>query len=450
MGKDEKKKILVVEDEELMRNIIRELLESEGFEVLTADSAENAFEIFSGNEISATITDIRMSGITGIELLGKIKAIDQNALVIIITAFSSVDTAIAALRKGAYDYVTKPFVNEDLIQTVKNAIQTAELFAENRSLKRELNKQFSFDEIVGKSEALQSVFRIVEKVASTDACVLILGESGTGKELIARALHHHSNRADEPFVGINCGALPSELLESELFGHVKGAFTGANTDNEGLFRAAGKGSLFLDEIAEMPQSLQVKLLRTLQEQEIRPVGSTKTYKLNARIIAATNKNLEEEVESGNFREDLFYRLNVIEVAVPPLRDRREDIPLLIRFFLNKSSNGEQTVSDEVMNGLVNYRWPGNVRELQNAIERASILSGEEIEYENLPDRIKRDSNPNASTNDPEGFRPTLDEVEKTYIVETLEEMGNDKTKTAGILGIDLSTLYRKLKKYEDE
>lgn len=450
MGVDEKKKVLVVEDEELMRNIIRELLESEGFEVFTADSAENAFDIFAANEISVTITDIRMSGITGIELLGKIKAIDQNALVIIITAFSSVDTAIAALRKGAYDYVTKPFVNEDLIQTVKNAIRTAELFAENRSLKRELKKQFSFDEIVGKSEALQEVFRIVEKVAATNACVLVLGESGTGKELIARALHHHSDRTDEPFVGINCGALPSELLESELFGHVKGSFTGANVDNEGLFRAAGKGSLFLDEIAEMPQSLQVKLLRTLQEQEIRPVGSTKTYKLNARIIAATNKNLEQEVEEGRFREDLFYRLNVIELSIPPLRKRREDIPLLIRFFLNKSSNGEQDIDDKVMNALVNYRWPGNVRELQNAIERASILSGDEIEFETLPDRIRRGTDPNVETFDAEGFRPTLEEVEKKYIVDTLKEMDNDKTKTAGILGIDLSTLYRKLKKYDED
>ena len=449
MASDEKKRILVVEDEELMRNIIRELLEAEGFEVFTADSAENAYEVYAANEITVTITDIRMSGITGIELLGKIKAIDQHALVIIITAFSSVDTAIAALRKGAYDYVTKPFVNEDLIQTVKNAIRTAELFAENRSLKRELEKQFSFDEIIGKSDALQHVFRIVEKVAATDACVLILGESGTGKELIARALHHQSSRADEPFVGINCGALPSELLESELFGHVKGAFTGANTDNEGLFRAAGKGTLFLDEIAEMPQPLQVKLLRTLQEQEIRPVGSTKSFKLRARVVAATNKNLENEVEEGRFREDLFYRLNVIEINIPPLRERREDIPLLVRYFLNRSSDGEQKIDENLMNALVNYRWPGNVRELQNAIERASILSGEEIEFENLPDRIRRSTDPNIETNDTEGFRPTLNEVERKYILGTLEEMKNDKTKTANILGIDLSTLYRKLKKYED-
>lgn len=453
MPSDANNTVLVVEDEELMRKILRELLESEGYHVLTADSAENALDIFSGADVEVTITDIKMAGMDGLELLDNLKTIDENALVIIITAYSSVDSAVAALRKGAYDYVTKPFVNEDLLQTVKNAIRTKELFNENRALRRELNKQFSFAEIVGKSEALQSVFRIVEKVASTRASLLIQGESGTGKELIARAVHHHSPRSAAPFLGVNCGALPTELLESELFGHVKGSFTGANSNRTGLFRSAEDGTLFLDEIGEMPLALQVKLLRALQEQEVRPVGDSKSYPFEARIIAATNKNLEKEVEAENFREDLFYRLNVIEINIPPLRQRREDIPLLVRHFLAKAAADQEMAVKEITEGamqaLANYRWPGNVRELQNAVERAFILSEQEIELEHLTSRIRSESVTGFGTNDPEGFRPTLDEVERRYIVEILSAVSNDKSSAAKILGIDLSTLYRKLKKYNE-
>ncbi len=264
--------ILVVEDEELMRSILRQLLGVEGCQVFTADSAENALEIFSTNEIAVTLTDIKMSGMDGIELLDQIKTIDDEAIVIIMTAYSSVDSAIAALRKGAYDYVTKPFVNEDLLQTIKNAIRTKELFSENRLLRRELGRRYSFSEITGKSEALQSVFLLVEKVADTNASILIQGESGTGKELIARSIHFNSQRANKSFLAVNCGALPESLLESELFGHTKGAFTGAAADKKGLFRSADGGTLLLDEIGEMPLALQVKLLRALQEQEVTPVG----------------------------------------------------------------------------------------------------------------------------------------------------------------------------------
>ena len=453
MPTTQKQTVLVVEDEELMRTILRQLLEDEGYEVLTADSAENALEIFPSNDISATLTDIKMSGMDGLGLLDRIKAIDKNALVIIMTAYSTVDSAISALRKGAYDYVTKPFVNEDLIKTVKNAIQTKELFSENRYLKRELDKRYSFSEIVGNSEALQGVFRIVEKVADTNVNVLIQGESGTGKELIARALHQNSARAGKPFLAVNCGAIPESLLESELFGHKKGAFTDAIDDKKGLFRSSDGGTFFLDEVGEMPLALQVKLLRALQEREVTPIGATTPIKFDTRIIAATNKDLEQEISEARFREDLFYRLNVVEINLPSLRDRREDIPLLTKHFVAKAASEQNTpeksVSAVAMSEMINYYWHGNVRELQNAVERAFILSGDEIEAKDLPTRIQSEAGNSSDIRDPEGLRPTLDEIERRYVIETLNSVNKDKTSAAKVLGIDLSTLYRKLKKYNN-
>lgn len=446
------KNVLVVEDEELMRSILRKLLEDESYKVFTADSAERALEIFTSEEIDLTLTDIRMAEMDGLELLDQLKSIENEALVIIMTAYSSVDSAIAALRKGAYDYVTKPFVNEDLLQTVRNALRQRELFRENRNLRRELDRHYSFSEIIGTSAALQEVFRLVEKVAATNASILIQGESGTGKELIARAIHHHSLRASKPFVAINCGALPENLLESELFGYTKGAFTDAKTDKKGLFRSAEGGTIFLDEISEMPTSLQVKLLRALQEHEVTPVGSSVPIKFDARIVAATNRNLEEEVANGSFREDLFYRLNVIEIYLPPLRERREDIPLLVKHFVTKyareHNSREKSLTKTAQNALVNYHWQGNVRELQNAIERAFILSVDEIDLEDLPPKIQN-TQQGFEPRDPEGLRPTLEEVERRYVMEIMNSTNQDKTLTAEILGIDLSTLYRKLKRYEE-
>jgi DNA-binding NtrC family response regulator len=446
--------ILIVEDEELMRAILRELLEAEGYRVLTADSAETALEIFSTEDVALTLTDIKMRGMDGLELLDRIKTIDDDALVIIMTAYSSVDSAIAALRKGAYDYVTKPFVNEDLLQTVKNAVRQRQLFRENRVLRRELDRQYSFAEIIGTSESLQTVFRLIEKVSATNVSILISGESGTGKELVARAIHHHSARASQPFIAVNCGALPETLLESELFGHTKGAFTDAKADKKGLFRSAEGGTLFLDEIGEIPLALQVKLLRALQEHEVTPVGASVPVKFDARIIAATNRNLETEVAEGRFRDDLFYRLNVIEIYLPPLRERREDIPLLAKHFAQKIARQhnapEKTISREAMAALAAYNWQGNIRELQNAVERAFILSSEDtIETENLPPKIVAASGSSFETRDSEGFRPTLEEVERRYIMEILKSVDDDKTEAANILGIDLSTLYRKLKRYEE-
>lgn len=448
-----KPNVLVVEDEELMRSILRQLLEDEGFSVLSADSAENALQIFAAEDVAVTLTDIKMAGMDGLELLDRIKTVDEDALVIVMTAYSSVDSAISALRKGVYDYVTKPFVNEDLLKTVKNAIRTKELFNENRALRRELNQQYSFNEIIGKSTGLQDIFRIVEKIADTNASVLIQGESGTGKELIAKSIHFNSRRAAKSFLAVNCGALPENLLESELFGHTKGSFTGAVSDKKGLFRAADGGTLFLDEIGEMPASLQIKLLRALQEHEVLPVGASSPIKFDARIIAATNKNLETEVAENRFREDLFYRLNVIEISLPALRERREDIPLLIKHFVARTAKEqnapEKSFAPEAMQALINYTWQGNIRELQNAVERAFLLSDEEILSENLPPKIKNDSLNQFEMRDKEGLRPTLEEMERRYILEIMKSVNDDKTDAADILGIDLSTLYRKLKKYEE-
>lgn len=451
MADTAKQKVLVVEDEELMRSILRQLLDDAGYTVVTADRVDSAIEAFAANDIVVTLTDIKMPGRDGLDLLDEIKSIDSEAVVIIMTAYSSVDSAVAALRKGAYDYVTKPFVNEDLLHTVKNAVTQRRLFSENRVLRRELRKKYSFTEIVGKSEALQKLLDLVNKVADTTANVLIQGESGTGKELVARSLHFNSSRADGPFLAINCGALPESLLESELFGHKKGSFTGAVADKKGLFRSASGGSVFLDEVGEMPPPLQVKLLRALQEHEVTPVGSSNAEEFDARIISATNKVLADEVEHHRFREDLYYRLNVIELTVPPLRERREDIPLLVKHFLARAIRGNDvsaaTVSDEAMAALTNYNWPGNVRELANAIERAAILSSGEIKCEDLPPKMQQKISAEKGRRD--GVNLTLEEVERRYVLDVLARSEDDKTMAARVLGIDLSTLYRKLKRYED-
>jgi DNA-binding NtrC family response regulator len=440
-------RILIVEDEELMRRILRSLLEAEGYVVFSADSAETAVEIFSSDDITLTLTDIKMSGRDGLALLDQIKTLDAEAVVIVMTAYSSVDTAVAALRKGAYDYITKPFVNEDLLQTVRNAVENRRLFNENRLLRRELRRQYDFAEIVGKSDALLPVFDLVRKVAATSATVLIQGETGTGKELIARAIHFNSDRNERPFVAVNCGALPEGVLESELFGHVQGAFTGAVADKKGLFRSAAGGTILLDEIGEMPLSLQVRLLRALQEHEVMPVGSSSAIKFDARVIASTNKKLGDEVAAGRFREDLYYRLNVVEIEVPPLRARRDDIPLLVNHFVARfarSQNAvEKPVTADALVALERYGWPGNIRELEHVLERAFILSGDETGIDSLPASITGPSQTN-------GHRPTLDDVEKKYILDTLDETRNDKAEAARLLGIDLSTLYRKLKRYEPE
>jgi DNA-binding NtrC family response regulator len=440
--------ILIAEDEDLMRGILSRLLTGAGFRVIEAASGEQALELFAAESPALTITDITLGRMDGIELLTRIKQLDEEALVMMITAYSSVETAIAALRQGAYDYITKPFINEDILQSVRNALRQRELFRENRYLRRELKQRYNFDNIIGRSDALAEIFKLIEKIAGASGSVLVQGESGTGKELIARAIHYNSPRADGPFVAINCGALPENLLESELFGYVKGAFTGAAANKAGLLRAAHGGTLFLDEVSEMPPATQVKLLRALQEREFIPLGATKTESFDARVVAAANRNLEEESAAGRFREDLFYRLSVFSLTLPPLRQRREDIPLLVRFFIEKHSRAMQVapkhVSEDAMQALINHDWRGNVRELQNAIERAVTLSDERIELGHLPPKI-RDTP--VAIRDLAGQTMTLDELERRYILETLDRTGDDKSRAADLLGIDLSTLYRKLKRY---
>jgi len=443
------KKVLVVEDEELLRTILRRLLEGEDYRVLTADSAESALRVFAENDVDLTLSDIKMAGMDGIELLSSIRSIDPAAPVIMMTAFSSVDTAVAALRHGAYDYITKPFINEDLLQRVKNAVEHHTLARENRALRTELGRKYTFDNVIGRETGLRRVFDVVEKVADTATTVVITGESGTGKELVARALHFSSSRSALPFLAINCGALPEALLESELFGHTKGAFTGAVADKKGYFRSVNGGTLFLDEIGEMPAALQVKLLRALQEREVTPVGSSASEPFDARIVAATNRDLEAEVIAGNFREDLYYRLNVVEIALPPLRERKDDIPLLAKHFVARAARGldrpAKSIDPGALDALVAYSWPGNVRELENVIERAFVLSGEVILAEDLSPKIR------AGEGEPKGSQKqdSLEERERAYVHEVMDSVGNDKVAAAKILGIDLSTLYRKLKRYEE-
>jgi len=440
--------ILIVEDEDLMRGILADIMSEAGFRVIEATSGEQALEIFAGESPALTISDIELGAMDGIELLDRIKQLDNDALVIMITAYSSVETAIAALRKGAYDYITKPFINEDILQTVRNALRQRDLFSENRYLRRELKQRYNFESIIGRSDALMSIFKMIEKISAINSSVLIQGESGTGKELIAKAIHYNSPRADGAFVAINCAALPENLLESELFGYVKGAFTGAHATKLGLFKTADGGTLFLDEVSEMPPSLQVKLLRALQEREFIPLGSSKPVTFDARIIAATNRNLEEEIAENRFREDLYYRLSVFSLTLPPLRERREDIPLLVRYFIEKYTRElnipPKPVSEEALQALINYEWRGNVRELQNAIERAVTLSDETLEVSHLPSKVIE---ARSAIRDLTGQTLTLDEVERKHILETLRKVGDDKARAAEILGIDLSTLYRKLKKY---
>jgi len=370
--------------------------------------------------------------------------------VVIMTAYGSLESAVEAMRKGAFDYVMKPFQIEEIKLVIKRAIEERKLREENLELKRRV-KQYELKEIVGKNEKFQRVLELAKKVAPTDSTVLIRGESGTGKELIAKAIHNMSPRANNPFIAINMAALPEELLESELFGYTKGAFTGATKNKEGLFKAAEGGTILLDEISEASPRIQVKILRALQEKEITPVGSTKTIKVDVRIIASTNADLEKMVAEGRFREDLYYRLNVVYIQLPPLRERKDDIPLLTSHFLKKYTSlynlPPKKISDETMKILLEYSWPGNVRELENAIERAVILSeGEVIKPADLPEKIRNRFSVKVSDQvNLSGL--TLEELERRYILQVLDETGWNKNRAAQILGIDPSTLYRKLQRY---
>lgn len=444
-------KILIVDDEKSMCQYLSIMLKKEGYVVKTASNGSKAVKEVSDSNYDAVITDIRMEGMDGIEVLTAVKEIDPSLPVIIMTAYASQKTAIEALNNGAFHYLVKRAAKNDQIKMViRNALDVHRVKSENKLLKRQLKNKDDFKEIIGKSEEIRKVFTLVDKVADTDSTILVCGESGTGKELIARAIHYRSMRASSPFVSINCGALPENLLESELFGHVKGSFTGAIRDKDGLFKVASGGTFFLDEVGETSPAIQVKLLRVLQEREIIPVGGTSPIKVNARLIAATNADLERAVQEDNFRADLYYRLNVIPIVIPPLRQRRDDIPLLVEHFLEKISlktGAKKNITKEAMNLLVDYEFPGNVRELENIIERAVILQeGEQIDVEDLPEKVRSRTCSRRSLS-LDKAQMTLEELEKEYLISVLEETNWQKKKASSILGINASTLYRKIQRY---
>jgi DNA-binding NtrC family response regulator len=441
--------ILIVEDEDLMRELLSKILEGENYRIYQAPSAEDALRVLQDQPIDLVLTDLRLKGMNGLQLLTEARAHDPEIVVVVMTAYASVETAVEAMRKGAYDYITKPFINDEIRVMLRRALNQRHLSRENRHLKRELRERYRFENIVGTSEAMEKVYRLIEKVSVISTNVLIFGETGTGKELVARAIHYNSERAERPFVAVNCGALTESLLESELFGHVKGAFTGAIANREGFFRKADKGTLFLDEISEVSHALQVKLLRAVQEREVIPVGGREPVKFDLRLIAATNKNLEDEVRKGLFREDLFYRINVITVPLPPLRERKEDIPLLVHHFLQKYAQrlGKPSIriSREAMQILANYDWPGNVRELENMVERTvALCEGDIIETTDLPEKLMR---VRIAIREIDQDEVTLDALEEEHIKKVLLKVNGDKVKAAQILGINLSTLYRKLARY---
>lgn len=445
-------RILVVDDEDIIRESLSYILRKEKYEVEEAANGKIAFELLKESSYDLVITDLEMPEMKGIELLDEIRKINLQTNTIVITAYGSMETAIAALRSGASDYILKPVEFDELIIKVKKLFEVRDLHLENRILRRELQRDYDYTNIIGKSTAIMQIFEMIKAVADTDSTVLISGNSGTGKELVAKALHYNSKRANKPFIALNCGAISENLIESELFGHKKGAFTGAISDKEGFIKAAEAGTLFLDEISEMPPQLQVKLLRAIQEKEYTPVGTTISLPVNVRFIASTNRNLLEYVSQGKFREDLFYRLNVVDIHLPSLKEREGDIPLLAEYFLDKyrkqMNKNIKGISNDAMRALLNHEWKGEIRELENVIERAVIFCNEDfINVKNLPVQFQ-------SNTEPADFSPSgsLDEsvkrFEKEIITRALEANEFNKEKTADTLQVGLSTLYRKMKELD--
>ena len=442
-------KILVVDDEQSMTQFLSIVLRKEGYQVTAVSNGRDALERAKAENFDVVITDIKMPGMDGIQLLNQIKKYDPSLPVVIMTAYASQQSAIDAVNHGAFQYLIKNAKNDEIKLVVRNALELRKVRSENLFLKRELKKGHEEKTIIGSSDEMVRVFKMVDKVADSEATILIQGESGTGKELIAREIHYRSGKAQGPFVSINCGAIPRDLLESNLFGHVKGSFTGAVRDSAGLFQVAEGGTFFLDEVGDMPIATQVKLLRALQEREIIPVGGTQPVKIDCRLVAATNSDLEKEVAAGRFRADLFYRLNVIPIRLPALRQRRDDIPILVDHFLKRhaETHTAKTVNKDAMDLLMRYDWPGNVRELENVMERALILdeSGV-IGPDDLPEKIRFGHSQRGSLviDTP---TLTLDELEKEYILKVLNHTRWQKKRASEILGINASTLYRKLLGY---
>lgn len=440
--------VLLIDDDESLRRVTEFTLSEAGYRVLTASNGEEGLHLFSRETPPVVVTDIQMPGMSGYEVLKRIKAEAPETLVIVITAYGTVEKAVEAMKLGAYDYLTKPFSRDELRLVVAKAFSFCGLQEENVRLREELADRADFSHLVGISDEMQEVFDIIRRVAGSEATIFITGESGTGKELIARAVHHGSERRQGPFVPVNCAAIPGDLLESELFGHVKGSFTGAIKDRKGKFEMADGGTLFLDEVGELPLELQPKLLRALQEREIEPVGGT-SRRIDVRVVAATNRDLEAAMAEGGFREDLYYRLAVIPVHLPPLRNRRADIPLLVRHFLQKHRAKGLAVAEGAMQRLVAYEWPGNVRELENAVERMIILRrGDSIEERDLPPKILGRGTPGTASvlNLPEdGY--SLEDLEKEAVLEALRRSDWNQTKAANFLRIPRHTLIYRMEKY---
>jgi len=448
------RRVLVVDDEENIRLVLRTLLKKHGYQVATAESAEDALAQLESFDPDFVLADVRMNGMTGLELCAELNARASLATVILMSAYGSVDLAIEAMKAGAYDYISKPFKQDEVLLALTKAEEREWLRRENRALKQAIRKEQTFHGILGKSEAIEKVFTTIEKVADHKTTVLIQGESGTGKELVARALHDGSSRKDKPFVPVNCGAIPETLLESELFGHKKGAFTDAHADKKGLFAEANHGTLFLDEIGELPLSLQVKLLRVLQEGRVRPLGATRDHEVDVRVIAATVRDLRREVEENRFREDLYYRLNVLQLNVPPLRDRRDDIALLVEHFIERNNGRLGTkirdVEPRARKLLFNYPWPGNVRELENTVERAVVLAeGDVITVADLPERMREPADPVAASlsTGELSIKKTSRFMEETLIRRALEQTRGNRTAACKLLEISHRALLYKIKDY---
>lgn len=445
------KTLLLVEDDQSLRRVMEHNLQRTEYNVLVSSNAEEARELFKKQTIDLVITDIQLGGMNGIDLLAHIKRIDPYIAVIVITAFGSIQDAVQAMKMGAYDYITKPFDREQLEVAVEKALVFKQLLAENLRLHQEIVDRFSFSNIVAGSSQMEDVLRQVGRLIRTETTVLILGESGTGKELVARALHYNSSRAKRNFCVVNCSAIPENLLESELFGHIKGAFTGAIQNKEGKFQYADKGTIFLDEICDMRPELQAKMLRVLQEKEIVPVGSNKPIKVDVRVVTATNKDVFKEVKKGRFREDLYYRINVVSIKLPPLRERKDDIPLLINHFLQKFGAAKVKVNKDVIKILQEYSWPGNVRELENIIQRALVLCKQSgiLSLEDIPEHIVYTENLDDDSFIPEipSTGINLEKLEKSLILKALAKASGNQSRAAKFLGLTRSALIYRISKY---
>ena len=452
--------ILVVDDEKSLRDFLTIMLENEGYVVQTASSGEKAIKLAHETAFDLVLTDFRMKRADGIEVLEAVKSYNPDTPVVLMTAYASAETAVEAMKKGAYDYIAKPFKIEDLQIIVKNAIEKKILSDQNQYLKSALDDKYGFTNFIGRSQVMKNIFKLIEKVADSNATVLIGGESGTGKELVAKAIHFNGARKNYPFISVNCGAVPENLLESELFGHEKGAFTSADSTKIGLMETANKGSFFLDEVGEAPLNIQVKLLRVLQEREIMRVGGNKSIGVDLRIIAASNLDLAKAVKNKTFREDMYYRLNVIPIELPPLRDRKEDIPLLIDYFLKKyneerqSDNKIRGVHPDALSLMEKYSWPGNVRELENVIERAVVLEpGEVVQVSSLPDGVSggTESASNVvfpSSDQPVDLEKTLDQIEKKMLLGALDQSNGIINKAAKQLNLSFRSMRYRIQKHK--